>query len=95
MKFYRGLLAQGQVARKNGNRYPTASNMARMVISLFGGFLAPITCFKTYDCKLEEEAESHIKQCPSAKSNTGSAGENFIQVSSTGLNNWTEAVKKV
>ncbi|KHJ77122.1 SCP-like protein [Oesophagostomum dentatum] len=63
--FRRSELAKGNVARKNGNRYPIAANMARM----------------SYDCSLETEALSYTRQCPYAKSGSTNVGENFFRVS--------------
>ncbi|KHJ82494.1 SCP-like protein [Oesophagostomum dentatum] len=76
--YRRGLLAQGKVARKNGNYYPTAANMARM----------------SYDCNLEAEALSHNRQCPNAKSGSTIVGENFFRASTSGLVSWADGVYK-
>ncbi|KHJ77322.1 hypothetical protein OESDEN_23058, partial [Oesophagostomum dentatum] len=67
-----------KIARRSGNRYPVAANMARM----------------NYDCGLEAQALSYARQCPYMKSTSANAGENFSRFPASGLYTWADVVNK-
>ncbi|EYC30776.1 hypothetical protein Y032_0004g1765 [Ancylostoma ceylanicum] len=80
--FRRGLLATGQIPRKDGKYLPKASNMWSM----------------SYDCALEAGAIKHASTCPSALSDPNSRpneGENFKSFPATKFDFGTAAKKSV
>ncbi|RCN41452.1 SCP-like protein [Ancylostoma caninum] len=80
--FRRGLLAKGQIPRKDGKYLPMASNMMAI----------------TYDCSLEEGAISWAAQCPKASSPQSfrpGLGENCYSFPATRFNFDTAAKKSV
>ncbi|KIH56966.1 SCP-like protein, partial [Ancylostoma duodenale] len=80
--FRRGLLATGQIPRKDGKYLPTASNMQKIV----------------YDCGLEEGAIQYAGTCPTRLSELSSrpmVGENFRTFDATRFNFDTAAKKSV
>ncbi|EYC30043.1 hypothetical protein Y032_0005g2414 [Ancylostoma ceylanicum] len=80
--FRRGLLATGQIPRKDGKYLPTASNMQKI----------------SYDCGLEEGAIRWASQCPttnSAPSSRNGVGENFKTFPATRFTFDTAAKKSV
>ncbi|EYC30773.1 hypothetical protein Y032_0004g1763 [Ancylostoma ceylanicum] len=80
--FRRGLLATGQIPRKDGKYLPKAANMWKM----------------SYDCTLEEGAVKHASTCPSALSEPSSRqgiGENLKTFPATRFDFNTAAKKSV
>ncbi|RCN41460.1 SCP-like protein, partial [Ancylostoma caninum] len=98
--FRRGLLATGQIPRKDGKYLPKASNM-RKIVDLFS--LNPFAAIyyatiQIYDCALEEGAIQYASQCPTTHSEQSSrpnVGENFKTFPATRFTFDTAAKKSV
>ncbi|CAJ0601731.1 unnamed protein product [Cylicocyclus nassatus] len=79
--YRREQLAEGKVAKRNGNYLPQSADMQRM----------------RYDCQLEEDVISFVSTCPTAKSaeySRPNIGENFVRFPKEGLATFLAAAKK-
>ncbi|CAJ0601730.1 unnamed protein product [Cylicocyclus nassatus] len=79
--YRREQLAEGKIAKRNGNYLPQSADMQRM----------------RYDCQLEEDVISFVSTCPTAKSaeySRPNIGENFVRFPRQGLATFLAAAKK-